>query len=147
LADQEDLSQELMHTLWQLRKVKPHAFFYSGEMKPSEMRLLLAVHSGPQDTGISVSELGRRLHVTSSTVTQLINEMEESGLIVRKTDRRDRRMVRVFLTEKSNHAIRQVEEAANRFFRGLVNHLGEEETRRFIAYLKKAYHYLDTLSC
>jgi DNA-binding MarR family transcriptional regulator len=46
--------------------------------------------------GVTVSELGSRLHLDSGTLTPLLKRMEKDGLVVRARDREDER--RVILT-------------------------------------------------
>jgi Transcriptional regulators len=92
--------------------------------------------------GLMVSEISRRLNVTSPTVTQLINELEVRGFVERKVDARDRRAVRILLTDKGRALIDRTTEAFLDSFNGLVEHLGEEESKQLAHLLKKASAYL-----
>ncbi len=49
---------------------------------------------------LTVTELGERLGLKTSTVTALADRMERDGLIRRKRNDKDRRVVRLYLTEK-----------------------------------------------
>lgn len=53
--------------------------------------------SGKQ--GINVGELSARLQLDSGTLTPLLKRLEQQGLVDRARDRRDERVVRVYLTE------------------------------------------------
>jgi DNA-binding MarR family transcriptional regulator len=48
--------------------------------------------------GLSVSELGERLGLDSGTLTPLLKRLESTGLVERRRDDDDERVVRVFLT-------------------------------------------------
>ncbi len=48
----------------------------------------------------SVSELGDQLFLDSSTLTPLLKRMETAGLVVRRRDTADERVVRITLTDK-----------------------------------------------
>jgi MarR family transcriptional regulator, organic hydroperoxide resistance regulator len=50
--------------------------------------------------GASVKELGRRLELDSGTLTPLLKRVEAAGLVVRRRDAADERVVRVHLTPK-----------------------------------------------
>lgn len=50
--------------------------------------------------GLTVSELGNRLELASSTLTPLIKRLESQGLLARKRDPKDERKVRVTLTRE-----------------------------------------------
>lgn len=92
--------------------------------------------------GLMVSEISGRLNVTSPTVTQHINSLEAQGLVERRSDPADRRIVRVRLTEQGGMYIQRINEARLRMFVGLVEHLGEEESLRLAELLGKASDYL-----
>lgn len=46
------------------------------------------------------SELADRLHIQQATLTRMIDRMSQSGLLVRKTDPKDGRISRVYLTKE-----------------------------------------------
>lgn len=48
----------------------------------------------------SVREIGEALHLKSSTLTPLIKRLEEAGLVIRRRDGDDERVVRVSLTDQ-----------------------------------------------
>ena len=48
----------------------------------------------------SVKELGQQLHLDSGTLTPLLKRMETNGLLVRRRDQNDERIVMVTITEK-----------------------------------------------
>ena len=50
--------------------------------------------------GLPFSDIGEKLMVTVSNLTGIVDRLEEKGLVVRERDVRDRRVVRVRLTEK-----------------------------------------------
>ena len=49
---------------------------------------------------ISMSELGKKLYLDSGTLTPLLKKMEKQGLLLRKREDRDERVVLITLTEK-----------------------------------------------
>ena len=50
--------------------------------------------------GISVKSLGEKLLLDSGTLTPMLKSMEQKGLVERKRDGKDERVLRVFLTEE-----------------------------------------------
>jgi len=59
---------------------------------------LVMVALGQRD-GQKVSELGEALALESNTLTPLLKRLEAAGLILRRRDQRDERVVRVSLSE------------------------------------------------
>lgn len=49
--------------------------------------------------GMTQSEIAQQLSVQGATVTDMLQRMEESGLVTRRRDPDDNRLVRVYLTE------------------------------------------------
>jgi DNA-binding MarR family transcriptional regulator len=57
---------------------------------------------------MTMGELCDRLHLASSTVTDLVDRMERGGLVRRCRDEADRRVVRLQVTEHGQHIINEV---------------------------------------
>lgn len=112
--------------------------------KPAEIMVLYCISRHVQDDseGMMVSEISGKLSVTSPTVTQHINSLESQGFVERHADPADRRIVRVRLTEQGHKYIQRINEARLQMFVGLVEHLGKEESVRFIETMKKASEYM-----
>lgn len=105
-----------------------------GSLKHSEVGLLFMIKYGSPDDGegIKISEISNRMHVTSPTITQLVTSLEEHGLVVRKMDQKDRRSVKVNLTEKGFIMAKEAEEDMLASFNVVVDHMGEERTMQMI---------------
>lgn len=53
--------------------------------------------------GLTITELGDKLFLKASTITSLVDRMERDGLVRRERNQEDRRVVRIFLTEKAKN--------------------------------------------
>ncbi len=60
--------------------------------------------------GATQSELASQLSVQGASVTQVLQRMEEVGLVRRERDADDNRLVRVYLTEKGREQERSITE-------------------------------------
>ena len=60
--------------------------------------------------GMTQSEIGDQLSVQGATVTNMLQRMEESGLVTRRRDLEDNRLVRVYLTESGREKERAITE-------------------------------------
>ncbi|GBF75092.1 MarR family transcriptional regulator [Paenibacillus sp. 598K] len=135
--------QELTEAFWRMHRkeldAKAHA---ATDYKTNETRLLMLLqHRHPQ--GMKVSELSRAMRVTSPFVTQLLNQMEASELIVRRRDEHDRRMVRIGLTEQGLTAATGVHNFYYGLFVGLADRLGPEDSRKLADLMHRAMDYMD----
>jgi DNA-binding MarR family transcriptional regulator len=71
--------------------------------------LLLLMVKGADDGSerATISELGQRLHLAQSTVTELVNRSAQAGLVSRGTSPDDGRVVYVQLTEEGDRRFAQ----------------------------------------
>ena len=63
-----------------------------------------------QENDLPIVELSKRTGLAKTTLTNMIDRMENQGHIIRNYDSKDRRQIRITLTEKT----RALEEAYNR---------------------------------
>lgn len=135
-------AQKLMRAFMQFGRAEWHQRSIAG-CKPSEIKVLFCIKKGVRsDTSeVTVSEISKRLHVTSPTVTQLIKGLEANGLLERRIDATDRRVVGITLTKKGEMVTQQAAEAFSASMSGLIEYLGEEESDQLAELLFKALRY------
>ncbi len=61
--------------------------------------------------GISMSGLANKLGLDTSTLTRNIQKLEKLGLVRRKQDRNDKRILVVYLTDKGRGRVEKIEES------------------------------------
>ncbi|MED5427231.1 MAG: MarR family transcriptional regulator [Candidatus Neomarinimicrobiota bacterium] len=86
---------------------------------------ILALAVVPDD-GIEMSSLSKRLGLDSSTVTRLIIGLEKKGWAVRKKQKKDNRIIKVFLTSAGAEKQSQLEDKIDK-----LGSLIEKETDPF----------------
>ncbi|MHB8771581.1 MAG: MarR family winged helix-turn-helix transcriptional regulator [Syntrophales bacterium] len=67
-----------------------------GFVRPAYLGSLMSLW---REDGLRVVDLGRRAGLEPSTMTGLLDRMERDGLLVRRPDPADRRVLKIFLTE------------------------------------------------
>ena len=138
----ELLAQELARTLAQFRRLNPAKGPFHG-VKGGEFILLATLINSiePESNGIKVSALSAHLQVTPAAVTHIINDLEKAGHVERVSDPTDRRIVLI----RPTTAGLQMMEVANAQFlgilKGLVEFLGEDDSREFIRLISLAMTY------
>ena len=85
-----------------------------------------------------MTEISGLLQITPAGVTHLINPLEEAGYIERLPDPNDRRIVRIGLTEKGTQVAKALIAEVQENLLGLVNHLGEEDSKTLLRLMSKA---------
>ena len=61
-----------------------------------------------QDAPVGMSELAERMHVSLATMSQVVTDLEDWGLVERQTDTTDRRRTLVSVAAQHRPAIRQI---------------------------------------
>lgn len=141
---ENETARKLMRSFMQFRRAGWHERTIVG-YKPSEIKVLFCIKKGakPGSHGIMVSEISNLLHVTSPTVTQLIKDLEAAGLVERTADEKDRRAVRISLTEKGEKITKLAEADFYASFNGLIEHLGEERSHQLADLLTDVFDYFN----
>ena len=95
--------------------------------------LELLLHRGQQP----VNAIGRRVDLTSGAITSAVDRLEAQGLVVRTSDRKDRRTRFVSLTPKGTALIRRVFGVHKRAMEGATSSLTAAERETLINLIKK----------
>ncbi|HZK43685.1 MAG TPA: MarR family transcriptional regulator [Syntrophomonadaceae bacterium] len=84
-----------------------------------------------EDDGITLKEIGNRSLIDSSSMTVLVDKLENEGLVARKLDPQDRRAIRVFITPAGKALAEEVTEIGREFNVKLYDLLGEGNQKEF----------------
>jgi MarR family transcriptional regulator, transcriptional regulator for hemolysin len=76
-------------------------------LTPAHWKIILALS---MNNGLTQKEIADRIYVDGSTLVPIIDKMEENGLVERKSDSKDRRINRIFLTKKSESTVDSIVE-------------------------------------
>lgn len=136
------LTQRLIDAFSQFRKLKWNESKISG-LTPSEIMVLFHLNEKEISTGIgtSVSEISKHLRVTTPTITQQLNSLENRNYLERSIDQVDRRIVRVKLTGKGKNTVETASSSLIESFNGLVEILGEDKSLELAELLSQVFSY------
>jgi len=117
-----------------------------GGLKASEVRMLVCVKKSNDkgSTGTTVTEISKLLQVTSPTVTQMLNSLLASGHVVRISDNTDRRITEIKLTDTGEEIAQKAIDRFISMFKGMIDHLGKEQSDQLVVMLNQVFHYLDS---
>jgi DNA-binding MarR family transcriptional regulator len=77
--------------------------------------------------GLTQSEIANQLAVQGATVTNMLQRLEEAGLVTRRRDPDDNRLVRVYLTEAGRQKERSINQQFGHLQELIFKGIGEEE--------------------
>lgn len=88
---------------------------------------------------MTIGELSQSMALACSTITDLIDRMEKSELVVRKRDEKDKRVVRVEVLPKGYNILEQVLNKRIKFLENKLTGFSDEEKLRLDKGLETLY--------
>jgi DNA-binding MarR family transcriptional regulator len=86
---------------------------------------------------LHVAEIGERLHIARPQMTHLLNKLVDAGMIERRTDTADRRMINIVLTHKGKTMLEEHNSSIRNAIRETLSCLTEGELEDLSASLRK----------
>ncbi len=101
---------------------------------PPQWAALARLYEGD---GATIGTLAQRHGVDAPTVTGIVKRLEQSGLVERRHDRDDRRIVKVYLTAEGWDTMRFLPDAAAAFEKIMTQGFSEAEQRDLLVKLQQ----------
>jgi MarR family 2-MHQ and catechol resistance regulon transcriptional repressor len=101
-----------------------------------KFRALIQLHMAG-DTGLTQSDLGKKLQVSRANITGLVERLEKDGLVVRHSHPSDRRAFRICLTARGGELINACLPVHNNLIHRAMSSLSTEEKEMLTALLEK----------
>ena len=98
-----------------------------------------------QEDSLPIVELSKRTSLAKTTLTGMLDRMEESGILVRVYDEYDRRMIRIVLTPKAKELSEKYLEVSQRMTALFYKGFEEEEISAFERSLARILENLEEL--
>lgn len=90
-----------------------------------------------QEDGLPIIELAKRTGLAKTTLTSMLDRMDEKGFLERVTDNKDRRILRIFLTSKAKGLKAQYNKVSDEMSQIFYKDFAEEEIIAFEKALEK----------
>lgn len=110
-----------------------NAFMNRRQRLNGQQRVLVIL---AKEDGLIQSQLAEILDIRPSSLAELMKKMEKQGDVIRKAEEQDKRIKRVFLTERGKQKAQRFnndQDMSEAFFAGLT----DEEQQNFSEYLQK----------
>ena len=111
MTDPAELGDELLSTIAALRRVVRRTIrptMPDPQLRGAQIEVIRAVREEP---GIGVAAVARALRLAPNSVSTLVNQLLETGMLTRRTDPEDRRAARLYLTEKAKRRLAESRKA------------------------------------
>ena len=124
--EKEKIIDEILFRIVKLNHEKMLKSMGEMEIYPGQPKLLQSLIK--QD-GISQKELAKDIYITPATVTIMLKKLEEEELIIRETDEKDQRIVRIYLTETGKEQAKKIQKIKNKIIEDILKGFTEEEIK------------------
>lgn len=94
------------------------------------------------DQELTIGELSQKMSLACSTITDLIDRMEKSELVIRERDEQDKRVVRLKAQPKGHDIVRQVLEKRREYLSEKLSGLSEKDKDFLLKGLKYLYEVM-----
>jgi DNA-binding MarR family transcriptional regulator len=98
-----------------------------GEISPAQASMLAAIEMLEAPT---LGELAAAEQIQPPSVTRLVKGLQESGLIVQKTDPNDRRSTRVAISPQGKRALSEIRDRKTQFLNSKLSALSAKELEK-----------------
>jgi len=105
-----------------------------GFIRPAYLGSLMSLW---REDGLKMIELGRRAGLEPSTMTGLLDRMERDGLVERRPDPTDRRVLKIFLTEAGARVREAVIGIVDRILAVVFSEVGADEIEALKGLMRK----------
>lgn len=133
-----DILVNLFNTVLKLEEEAVRNASY-GDLSITEIHTLTAVGTGRPKTMTHVANI---LGIKVSTLTTAVNRLVKKGYVERMRDEKDRRIVKVRLTEEGIEAVKEHDDFHESMIREAVSQIPENNVRQFISSLENINNFL-----
>ena len=142
----EVLPESTRRIIWLLRRLVQASELYSKYLQKNygvtqhQLGCLLALFdSGPMPQ----SKLAQTILVKPSTITGIIDRLEQKGLVVRERSERDRRIVNINITDAGNELVNEAPPPIQKTIINGLKSLSERDTTKVVESLEGLVAMLD----
>jgi DNA-binding MarR family transcriptional regulator len=119
-----DELERLLRTVSSIIKRRGRDILSNFDITPPQFNALLILRN---HGNLTIGELGEKMYLACSTATDLIDRMERNGLVERRRDQNDRRVIRLHVKEKGMEMVQAVMAARKCYLSGILDQISEEE--------------------
>jgi MarR family transcriptional regulator, 2-MHQ and catechol-resistance regulon repressor len=112
-------------------------------IKEMEFQALYLIYIS-EDKGVKMSSLGDELEIVRSGVTVLVDRMALSGLVKRRPDIEDRRIMNVIITEKGNEIMKEIFQSNGIFKVSTLDFMQQDEKKLLCNLITKIKEKLES---
>lgn len=149
---EESQNRRLFASMMRLRKGFSHVQNHAGLKQGEFFALQTIAHPKrhcdrfpeiSSENSVKISTLSKLLDVSMPAASQMVNALEEKGLVERVASKNDRRVVQVSLTKEGEALMNEVMAKFNHFIDRVVSRFGDQNTETLIRLFEELYDIVE----
>ena len=96
------------------------------------LNIVFKMNNEKSNSLVKVSEISKKLNVSTPSVTKVLNSLEKKGFVIREIDKENRRNTFVYLTEKGVEIKEQNDKILAKFIENVYERVGRENIVQFL---------------
>ena len=150
LCNNIEISKEFFDVIMRLKR-QSHANIklkdlYAGEFMALRIIYKLKMMQVEESIGVKTSDIGNCLFMKKPTTSKMLNNLEDKGYINRLSDKKDRRVTYIDLTQKGVDLLQKHHRSMINYTNEVINRLGEEDTKTLVKLLNKLCNIIEDLN-
>jgi DNA-binding MarR family transcriptional regulator len=134
MADLIRIAEEISIIMPRITRQILSDLFQAVDIPQAQLMVLMTIfQSGP----CRPCDIGRQLRVSAPTATGIVGRLGKAGYVRRSSNKDDRRMVMVDLTEEGNRVAHQVKQRAVERWAAVLGRVPVEDAEKYLAILKE----------
>ena len=118
---------------------------YAGEFMALRIIYKLKLMQGEESIGVKTSDIGNCLFMKKPATSKMLNNLEDKGYINRLSDKKDRRITYIDLTQKGIDLLQKHHKRMMNYINNVINELGEDDTKTLVNLLNKLCDIMEDL--
>jgi len=137
----ESLSKRLLKAFFKFSRTRWHNAPASGLSQVETDILENILRAGRRGKTPRVSDISLMLRVSSPTITQHLNSLEDRGYVLRTQSKEDKRSVQITLTDKGTEALNSHYVRLEADFVEFIEFIGQGSSEEMVTLLMKAHEF------
>lgn len=138
MAGNPELTKQLIDSFHLAKKIPGMLPELPNHLTPRHIHILDHVCQA-EEPGIRISEIAKKMHSTMPSITKMVSELEEKGLVEKSRDPKDRRAYTVHAAPSGMEIYRIYVEEYYEHLAELLKEIPEEDIRTAVRVIQTAY--------
>ena len=131
-----DINEKIIDTMFGISRLIREKGFFNSDIAQLTMLQFQALLYISKHENVSMGDIANFFSIMLPTATTLTNKLFKADLVNRKIDQKDRRIVRIELTQKGNDLLKESKKARNKKMSHFLSYMSEFEKNALLDILK-----------